>query len=229
MKLAAFLFGLILVIFSCSSENDTQSNQISTTSISETPDKLFAQIGFEDKVIDLGKLVTFEKTHIIRFTNEGDTTLVLEDVYTNNDLIEVYSFTYEIEPGDQGKIRVKVNSDLAQEAYTDFLFIKSNNNNTSSLARLELKFELSNDLVIGGYFIEEGDRVNVRMFPSLEATVLFGLEKGDSIECIGAMHKEYVDDFDSDLWYYVDYNGRKGWLLSALTEFKKEEVVAMVQ
>lgn len=228
MKLAAF-FLCILLLASCKNENEKVQdvNPMITTKSTPSAVNLYAQIGFENRVIELGKIVSFENNHVIHFTNEGDTTLVIHDVYAESDRIEIHGFTYEIKPGEQGKIRLKIDSDLDLQSYSDYIFINSNNKNTPSLARLEINYELSNDLVVGGVFVEEGDRINVRMFPALDATVIFGLEKGDQVNCIGAMRKEYVEDFDSDLWYYVSYNGRKGWILSALTDFKKEEIVAM--
>jgi len=228
MKLSAF-FLCILLLASCKNQMDSEKVE-DTTSIEQVDNQkvnLYAQIGFENKRIELGKIVSFENNHVIHFTNEGDTTLVLNDVYTESKRIEIHGFTYEVGPGEQGKIRLKIDSNLDLQQYNDFIFIKSNNNDTPSLARLEINYELSNDLVVGGIFVEDGDRINVRMFPSLDATVIFGLEKGDYVTCIGAMQKDYVEDFDSNLWYYVDYNGRKGWILSVLTDFRKQEVVAM--
>lgn len=224
MKLAAF-FLCILFFASCKNQLDSDHMvDVNMPEIENTVTSVSAQIGFENRKIELGKIVSFNNNHIIYFTNEGDTTLILNDVFTESDRVEVFGFTYEITPGAQGKIRLKIDPKLDHQSYSDYLFIRTNSNNTSSLNRLELHYELSNDLVIGGLFVDVLDRINVRMFPSLDATVLFGLEKGDYVKCIGSMRKDYVQDFDSDLWYYIDYNGRKGWVLSALTEFEEKKV-----
>ncbi len=230
MKITSFIICLLFLV-SCKKQvtSDQQVNLIAKPFSNEKDNPLYAQIGFENRILDLGKIVSFDNNPIIHFTNEGDTTLIINEVYTLNDRLEVLGFTFEIAPGEEGKIRLRIDKDIEHQAYSDYIFVRTNNNNNNkpSLARLELKYELSDNLEIGGEFVEEGDRINVRMFPSLEATVLFGLETGDSVTCTGAMHKDYVADFDSDLWYYVDYNGRKGWVLSTLTKFKKTKTVAL--
>jgi uncharacterized protein YgiM (DUF1202 family) len=228
MKVTAF-FLCVILLASCKKTNnpDKIGGKLNTELINNSDDLSYAQIGFKNRFIDLGKIVPFDNNQILHFTNEGDTTLIINEVYAENEHFEVFGFTYEVAPGGEGKIRLRINPSLEVKSYTDFIFIKTNTNNTSSLARLTIKYELSDDLIIGGSFVEEGDRINVRMFPSLDATVLFGLEKGDEVKCIGAMHKDYVEEFDADLWYYVDYKGRKGWVLSVLTDFNTTGVVAM--
>lgn len=228
MKVAAF-FLCILLVASCKNQQESAAEEQNSAvvQIKQPSEDLYAQIGFKDSTIQLGKVVSFDNNQIIYFTNEGNNHLIIEEVYTQTDRIEVFGFTYEIAPGEQGKIRIRIDEGLEHQGYSDSIFIRANSGNSPSLARLEINYELSNNLVIGGIFIEEKDRINVRMFPSLEASVIFGLEKGDEITCIGAMRKEYVEDFDSDLWYYVNYKGRKGWVLSALTDFKQQEVIAM--
>jgi len=228
MKVIAF-FLCILFLASCSNQDqsNTSVDKQEALKLEQNVKHLYAQIGFENKNIELGKIVSFDNNQILYFINQGDTTLVINEVYTESDRIEVYGYSYEVAPGEQGRIRLKISPSLEHKNYSDYLYIRTNSNQTPSLARLEINYEISNDLIIGGFFVEDNDRINVRMFPSLEATVIFGLEKGDNISCIGAMHKDYVEDFDSDLWYYVEYKGRKGWVLSALTDFKQQEAIAM--
>ncbi len=226
MKVLAF-FLCIVILASCTNESKNKEEKTKTEAsyMEEDTSSLFTRIGLEDAKVDLGKLVSFNNSQEIRFTNNSHSRLIINEVYTESDRVKVYGFTFEIEPGEQGTIRLKIDQNLNQEAFSDYLFIRTNDE--QSLARLRIDYELSDSLVVGGFYVEDNDRINVRMFPSLDATVLFGLNKGDEITCIGAMKKDYVEAFDSDLWYYVDYNGRKGWILSALTDFKTTEIVAM--
>ncbi len=226
MKVLAF-FLCIVVLASCTNESKNKEEKTKTEAsyMEKDTSSLFTRIGLEDAKVDLGKLVSFNNSQEIRFTNNSHSRLIINEVYTESDRVKVYGFTFEIEPGEQGTIRLKIDQNLDQEAFSDYLFIRTNDE--QSLARLRIDYELSDSLVAGGFYVEDNDRINVRMFPSLDATVLFGLNKGDEITCIGAMKKDYVEAFDSDLWYYVDYNGRKGWILSALTDFKTTEIVAM--
>ena len=80
--------------------------------------------------------------------------------------------------------RLKLSKDIPEGIYTEALYLSSDHNPANEI-RFELKYEISNQLLVGGLFIEENDRVNVRMFPSLDATILFGLEQGDAITCVG--------------------------------------------
>jgi hypothetical protein len=227
MKVAVFFIGIAIVLASCSNEEPNITYEPSfTEQLEQNESTRFALLRFDAQIIDLGKMVTFDTEKTILFSNEGNEPLLIDKIVAEQDGVEIRSFTYEIMPGETGRLRIKVDPDLPQQQYLVPLTIYSNSSLESNSSQLELKFELTNQLSVGGIFISENDRVNVRMFPSTEATVLFGLNKGDAVTCVGAMHKEYVEAFDSDLWFYVDYNGRKGWILSALTSFEASETMA---
>ncbi len=229
MKFAAFFIGIAILLASCSNNESNLSNEVDFTEQLElTQQSRFALISFDAPTINLGKMVSFDTEQTILFSNEGNETLLIDKIVAEQDGVEVRSFTYEIAPGETGRLRIKIDPDLAPQQYYVPLSIYSNSSLEADSSQLALEFELTNNLSVGGIYISENDRVNVRMFPSLDATVLFGLEKGDAITCVGAMHKEYVEAFDSDLWFYVDYNGRKGWLLSALTTFEESETMAVL-
>lgn len=229
MKVAAFFIGIAIVLASCSNnEPELTYEPTFTKQLEQNEGTRFALISFDASMIDLGKMVSFDTEKTILFSNEGNETLLIDKIEAAQDGVEVRSFTYEIPPGETGRLRIKVDPDLPPQKYLVPLKIYSNSSIELDSSQLELRFELTNQLSVGGIYISQNDRVNVRMFPSLDATVLFGLEKGDAITCVGAMHKEYVEAFDSDLWFYVDYNGRKGWLLSALTTFEEAETMAVL-
>lgn len=71
-------------------------------------------------------------------------------------------------------------------------------------------------------WVSTGDRVNVRNYFSLQATVNFILDKGDEVEVLQKSRKQqYVDGYGTDYWYKINFAGKEGWvfgkLLKALT------------
>lgn len=223
MKLTAFLILSLLAFVSCKNQPDQFSEAKATmVSLVEKP-ALEYRMGFDDRTIKLGKVVPYLNSHTVYFTNHSDSPLYIDDVFSKSEHIDIHSFTYEIAPGAQGKIKFRIDHTVEKETYSDFLYVLENSVEPSEPLILELDYEFTEELVIGGQFVEDGDRINVRMFPNLEATVLFGLDPGDEVICKGAMFRDYVEQFDSNLWYYVEYKGRKGWVLSVLTDIKQLE------
>ena len=66
----------------------------------------------------------------------------------------------------------------------------------------------------GDYIYATGD-TNIRKSPNLDAKIYGTMNKG--------AYALYLDDYEYDdrgvIWYYINYNGTKGWVSSKYTEF----------
>ena len=169
---------------------------------------------------DLGSIdFGTEQVYHFEFMNHGPATLVIEEIFAKGDLASVISYTPRIEQGETGKIRVKFESGLEIGKFSEWFFIRSNSEGKKTLTRLEIKYELSEYLAIGGDNVGAQDKVNIRKLPRLDSPVVAQLERGDSCKILGDDIGDYVEKFDDSYWFKIDAEGQEGWVLSALTEF----------
>jgi len=160
-----------------------------------------------------------EYTHYFEFTNNGNATLQIDEVFAGNTDSEVYSFSPTVEPGETGWIRVRFESELEIGKFTEYFFVRSNSENKKTLTRLKIQYELFEYLAIGGDNVATTDKVNIRKYPRLDSPIICQLEKGESCKILGDDMGDYVEKFDDSYWFKIESEGKVGWVLSALTEF----------
>lgn len=160
-----------------------------------------------------------EYTHYFEFTNNGNATLLIEEVFAGNKNSEVYSFSPSVEPGETGWIRIRFESELQIGKFTEYFFVRSNSENKKTLTRLKIQYELFEYLAIGGDNVEASDKVNIRKHPRLDSQIICQMEKGESCKILGDDIGDYVEKFDDSYWFKIESDGKVGWVLSALTEF----------
>lgn len=213
------LFLMISLLFGIQSFAMEQP-EMNYTNIEVKGNSTTSKMVFKSNHKDFGE-VNFgeEYTHYFEFINEGEATLLIEEVFAGNDESEVYSFSPRVESGETGWIRVRFESELEIGKFAEYFFVRSNTDGKKTLTRLKIEYELFEYLAIGGDNVGKLDKVNIREYPQLNSPIIYQLEQGESCKIVGDDIGDYVEKFDDSFWFKVENEGRVGWVLSALTEF----------
>ena len=185
-------------------------------------------INFTEESWDFGEITPDElPTHIFRFENRGDEVLVIKEVKIDcESCIEPVISTKELNPGEEGELKITVNSLDMIGRFTKRIYLESNDPVNPQII-----------ITVSG-FIKEKDKSTVQIQPQPQTPFRIGISyfsRGEYDKAIIEFEKSIeLDASDTESNYYlgqcylqkgiIEYNNKN--ILKAYSLYRKANKIA---
>ena len=185
-------------------------------------------INFTEESWDFGEITPDElPTHIFRFENKGDEVLVIKEVKIDcESCIEPVISTKELNPGEEGELKITVNSLDMIGRFTKRIYLESNDPVNPQII-----------ITVSG-FIKEKDKSTVQIQPQPQTPFRIGISyfsRGEYDKAIIEFEKSIeLDASDTESNYYlgqcylqkgiIEYNNKN--ILKAYSLYRKANKIA---